>query len=138
MARAKSPLSKANRTSKDQPVSDRPADIPEVNPVIATAPAVTDVKPEVKASSEIPTGPVRPAEIESKPEAKPDSKPETKIFEVRKADARKNVVPINLEDEIRRRAYELYLHREPGSGSQADDWYTAEREILQRYRQHSA
>ena len=65
-------------------------------------------------------------------------RPETKMFEVRKVDSRKNVVPINLEDEIRRRAYELYEQRDPGAGSEADDWFAAEREVMQRYRQQSA
>ncbi len=137
MAKAKSPSSKGNRTSKAQPVIDRPVDVPEVSPVVTTAPPVTAVKPEAKPSPETPQESNSKPE-ESKPEAKPEIRTEAKIFEVRKADARKNVVPINLEDEIRRRAYELYLHRGAGSGSQADDWFAAEREILQRYRQHSA
>jgi hypothetical protein len=49
-----------------------------------------------------------------------------------------NLVPINLEDEIRRRAYELYLQRGTAPGSEAEDWLTAEREIMQRYRKQSA
>jgi hypothetical protein len=35
-----------------------------------------------------------------------------------------------LEDQIRRRAHELYLERGNASGSQLDDWLRAEREIL--------
>jgi len=54
-------------------------------------------------------------------------------------DARKNVVPINLEDEIRRRAYELYVERGSTPGNQQEDWIAAEREVLTRYQQqHSA
>lgn len=49
-----------------------------------------------------------------------------------------NVVPINLEDEIRRRAYEIYEQRGAVSGNEADDWLTAEREVRQRYRAQSA
>ncbi len=49
-----------------------------------------------------------------------------------------NVVPINLEDEIRRRAYELYQQRGTASGSEAEDWLTAEREVRQRYHQQQA
>jgi hypothetical protein len=68
---------------------------------------------------------------------------ETRKFEIkksepRKAEARKNVVPINLEDEIRRRAYELYQQRGAASGSEAEDWLSAEREVRQRYHQQSA
>jgi len=49
-----------------------------------------------------------------------------------------NVVPINLnlEDQIRRRAYELYLERRatagPESGNENQDWLMAEREIRSR------
>jgi hypothetical protein len=47
-----------------------------------------------------------------------------------------NVVPINLEEEIRRRAYELYLQRRTtaggDNGNQHQDWLVAEREILSR------
>ena len=55
-----------------------------------------------------------------------------------KTDSRKNLVPINLEDEIRRRAYEIYEQRDAASGDEADDWFRAEREVRQRYRQQSA
>jgi hypothetical protein len=34
-----------------------------------------------------------------------------------------------LEDEIRRRAYEIYLQRGNAPGSQHDDWLAAEREV---------
>ena len=52
-----------------------------------------------------------------------------------------NVVPINLEEEIRRRAYELYLERrataggETGNGNENQDWLIAEREIRSRHSQ---
>ena len=50
-------------------------------------------------------------------------------------EAKKNVVPINLEDEIRRRAYELFEQRAGSPGSEKDDWLQAENEVLSRYRQ---
>ena len=59
--------------------------------------------------------------------------------EVRKDGKPSNVVPINLEEEIRRRAYELYLERraiaggEPGNGNENQDWLIAEREIRSRH-----
>ena len=47
------------------------------------------------------------------------------------------VVPVNLEEEIRRRAYELYLQRAAsasnGSGDQNQDWLIAEREVRSRF-----
>jgi len=61
--------------------------------------------------------------------------PEPRRMGVVKTDPRKNVViPINLEDEIRRRAYELFQQRGPAGGSAAEDWLRAEREIRQRYQ----
>ena len=60
--------------------------------------------------------------------------------EVRKDGKPSNVVPINLEEEIRRRAYELYLERratagggESGNGNESQDWLIAEREIRSRH-----
>jgi hypothetical protein len=48
------------------------------------------------------------------------------------------MVPFSLEEEIRRRAYELYEQRGPSSGNETDDWLVAEREILERYQEHRA
>ncbi|MGD0598456.1 MAG: hypothetical protein ABR988_01455 [Terriglobales bacterium] len=48
-------------------------------------------------------------------------------------------LPVNLEEEIRRRAYELYLQRratagnENVNGDENTDWLIAEREIRLRY-----
>jgi hypothetical protein len=50
-------------------------------------------------------------------------------------DTKKNVVPINLEDEIRRRAYEIFEQRGGISGNEHEDWLQAEREVLARYEQ---
>jgi hypothetical protein len=47
-----------------------------------------------------------------------------------------NVSAVNLEDEIRHRAYELYLERRATgiySGDENQDWLVAEREIRSRY-----
>jgi hypothetical protein len=46
-----------------------------------------------------------------------------------------NAIPINLEEEIRRRAYELYAERGFSSGHEHEDWLKAEREVKQRYGQ---
>lgn len=67
----------------------------------------------------------------------------SEIREVRKvaAEARPNIVPINLDDEIRRRAYELWEQRGREAGHENEHWLLAEREILARYsveRQQSA
>ena len=48
-----------------------------------------------------------------------------------------NHVPSNLEEEIRQRAYELYLQRQStagtASGDENQDWLIAEREVRSRY-----
>jgi len=137
MARIKSTSGKGNRTGKTQDNLPNPAGIPDVSADPVTESASTEVKPEAPAALAVKsaTGP------QTTPASKPETRPEattTKMFEVRKPDIRKNVVPINLEDEIRRRAYELYQLRGPGAGNAADDWFTAEREVMQRYRQQSA
>ena len=53
----------------------------------------------------------------------------------RKTDSRASVVPINLEDEIRRRAYELSQRRGFAPGHETEDWLRAENEVLRRYPQ---
>ena len=58
--------------------------------------------------------------------------------EIVKSDARANIVPINVEEEIRRLAYLMSERRGFEPGHEADDWFAAEREIRQRYHQHSA
>jgi Protein of unknown function (DUF2934) len=119
MARSKSISGgKADRTSIEQTSTGNPANAPDVNAVAAEK-AATQIAPEPKTTPE-------------------PRKLEVMKTEVMKTEPRKNVVPIKLEDEIRRRAYELYLQRGTGSGSEAEDWLAAEREIRQRYRQQSA
>lgn len=55
-----------------------------------------------------------------------------------KSETRPNLVPINLEDEIRRLAYLLSERRGFEPGHESEDWLTAEREVRQRYHQQSA
>ena len=50
-------------------------------------------------------------------------------------EAKKNIVPINLDEEIRRRAYELFEQRAGAPGSDQEDWLRAESEVLARYQQ---
>jgi hypothetical protein len=42
--------------------------------------------------------------------------------------------PADLETAIRQRAYELYLERGGRSGSETEDWLSAEREVLAQSR----
>ena len=55
-----------------------------------------------------------------------------------KPDSRANIVPINLEAEIRALAYELSARRGFIPGHENEDWLAAEREVRQRYHQRSA
>src|ERR1700676_2989759 len=50
--------------------------------------------------------------------------------EVRRDGKPSNVVPINLEEEIRRRAYELYLERRAAAGRQSGNGLWNERQAL--------
>jgi hypothetical protein len=136
MARSKStPGSKTSHTKADKQQAEILA-VPELNKVAATH---AEVPPVVTAQ-------VPPAESIAKVEnaagsnghSDPKSKFELMKSETTKTDIRKNLVPINLEDEIRRRAYEIYEQRGAGSGNEAEDWFTAEREVRQRYRQQTA
>jgi len=121
MARSKSTSGgKSNRSNpspQEQPGNSSPASIPNVNAVAAGTTAA-EVAAEVKIA------------------------PEPRKLGVVKTEPRKsgspNLVPINLDDEIRRRAYELYQQRGTASGSEAEDWLTAEREIKQRYRKQQS
>lgn len=48
------------------------------------------------------------------------------------------VPPIDLESQIRQRAYELFQERGCTPGQENDDWLTAEREVLARSNSPSA
>jgi Protein of unknown function (DUF2934) len=138
MARSKSiPGSKTNRAKNniEQTADGIAANLPDVK-AVAETPA--QASPVIKATREIKPAPEGKTPAEAKVAAEPKAASEGRKFEVMKTDSRKNVVPINLDEEIRRRAYEIYQQRGSGSGSEAEDWLTAEREIRQRYRQQSA
>ncbi len=85
-----------------------------------------------------------PASAASAPTATPATAPtaitgaEPRRLEIVKPEARASVVPINLEDEIRKLAYELSARRGFESGHENEDWLAAESEIRQRYHQRSA
>lgn len=123
MARSKSipgnsVSSRTTGNSNDQTVTDNAVNLPVKEP--ASANASTEATQDVKVAPEV------------------TSRPESRKLEFVKSEPRKNVVPINLEDEIRQRAFELYQQRESSPGSEAEDWLAAEREVRQRYRQQSA
>lgn len=93
------------------------------------------------ARTKTPRTPKQPTtSIETNVTAMPETKV-TKAPEVKAAVEPKKVIlptPINVEDEIRRRAYELSEQRGFVPGHENDDWFVAEREVMARYRQVSA
>jgi hypothetical protein len=68
----------------------------------------------------------------------PEARKTTRKPEIVRNDVRANLVPINVEEEVRRLAYLLSERRGFEPGHEAEDWLTAEHEIRQRYRQQSA
>jgi hypothetical protein len=72
------------------------------------------------------------------PETKAEIRKTTRKPEIVKSDARATLVPINVEEEVRRLAYLLAERRGFEPGHEAEDWLAAEREVRQRYRQQSA
>lgn len=135
----KSTRSKANGTSttttttKDN-VVDAGASVVSTG-VKPVAPETAAAHTPVERAPAAETNFTRPA-AQSNTAQEPKPASEARKIGVVKSEPRKNVVvPINLEDEIRRRAYELYQHRGSAPGNEAQDWFTAEREVRERYQQ---
>ena len=133
MAKAKTPRTTTTRNKKNGEAAVPPAVAPEVTS--ASESLVAAVRSEAPAA---------PAPAVSAPQAVTSSgAAAAPAKETRKAapEARRNIVPINLEEEIRARAYQLYQERGCQPGHENDDWLVAEREIRSRYdvhRQHTA
>jgi hypothetical protein len=124
MAKSKStPGTRTSRTNakKDQASAVNPTSVSDVAEVAAGTTTTEVVATEAAAAEVKPT-------------------PQPRKLEMVKTEPRKNVVvPIKLEDEIRRRAYEIFVERGSIPGSESEDWLTAEREVRRRYqKQHSA
>ena len=59
-------------------------------------------------------------------------------IEPRKETVTVSAAPVsNLEEQIRRRAYELYLQRGGTPGNPSHDWLVAEQEVRSRHTQHA-
>ncbi len=115
-------MAKPRTPKKNSVVNEVATPVRTASPITESATAVAE--PEV---------PVTAAEDNKSAVRKATKKPE-----IVRTDSRANLVPINIEDEIRRLAY-LYSERrgfEPGH--ETEDWLTAEREVRQRYHQQTA
>ena len=116
MAKPRLPKKNSNDVKETVPVTTSPT--PSSDTIFSPAEAVAAVTVSEATKAET---------------RKPARKPE-----IVKTEPRANVVPINLEDEIRRFAYLLAERRGFEPGHEADDWLVAEREVRQRYHQQSA
>jgi Protein of unknown function (DUF2934) len=127
---AKAKLSKKNNTVKE-PVSvpNSTVSTPETN--VAPTSALTSAVAAAPVTDTVKTGRIKTETI--KTEAKKARKPE-----IVRSEPRANLVPINIEEEIRRFAYLLSERRGFEPGHEAEDWLAAEHEVRQRYHQQSA
>jgi hypothetical protein len=119
MAKTKTPRTASSRNKKNG------TDLP-ITPVIA-ATAETAAGEPASLEVQVPVTPIAVAKTAEVKAVEPK--------ELRKplSEVRRTVVPINLEEEIRRLAYQLYEERGCTPGHENDDWLFAEREILSRY-----
>jgi hypothetical protein len=119
---------------------------PKNNGVKETTPAAEAQRAEMQRSAASPQSAeaalaqTAMSEETTKAEAKRPRSPKIPApkLEAVRTESRSNVVPINLEDEIRRLAYLLSERRGFEPGHENEDWLAAEHEVLQRYRQHGA
>jgi hypothetical protein len=81
-------------------------------------------KKTIKASEETP---VQATPVQAAPEVR------TNVTPINAVVAAKKPAGVDINEEIRRRAYELYLERKGASGDQAQDWLIAEREVRTRF-----
>ena len=94
-----------------------------------------------KSKNPRPTNPKNGSAVETQVVAAPETQLQIKELKKPAPEVRKNIFPINLDEEIRRRAYELWEQRGHEPGHETEHWLLAETEILSRYsnpRQQSA
>ena len=103
--------------------------------VSTTNPAIPDTK---AAATEPVSAVLSGAEVAKVETTKSEPKKVSRKPEIVRTDSRATLIPINMEEEVRRLAYLLSERRGFESGHETEDWLNAEREVLQRYHQHSA
>ena len=129
MARSKSiPDSKTTRNKEQTAAGDGVNSLGAKSTLRETPALESRQEPAVEPQATLAPGSKAAKEVKAEP----------RKLEVMKNESRRNLVPINLEDEIRQRAFELYQQRGSRPGSEAEDWLAAEEEIRRRYRQQSA
>jgi len=101
----------------------------------------TDVKEAVPSAQPMSTTAGSAAAAAPAPEAQPKlakARITTKKPEIVRSEPRANLVPINLDDEIRQIAYLRSERRGFEPGHETEDWLAAEHEVRKRYQQQSA
>lgn len=126
MAKPKNP--KKNQEAREKFAS---ATIPTPMSDVSGTPAET-------ASEVIAATPVSMSEPGASEPRKLSPRKSTKKPEIVKTESRSNLVPINLEDEIRQLAYLFSERRGFTPGHETEDWLAAEHEVMQRYHHASA
>jgi hypothetical protein len=126
MAKPKSPNSKKNTQLKPTVSTISPPSMPNNGSAAAAAAPALEANTSATKNTTT-TQQTATRKIAGKPEAG-----------VVKAEARANLVPVRLDEEIRQLAYSLSERRGFESGHETEDWLAAEHEVRQRYRQDSA
>jgi hypothetical protein len=104
----------------------------------AAEPALNADTAVAKADAKTMESTASPSALEGRNTEMKTTTRKTRMPEIVKAEPRSNLVPINLEDEIRRLAYLLSERRGFQPGHETEDWLSAEREVHDRYHQHTA
>ncbi len=90
------------------------------------------------APAQTATATLPPVETAAVEQTKPEPTKASQKPSIVRTEVRANLVPINVDEEIRRLAYLLSERRGFEPGHEAEDWITAEKEVRQRYHQRSA
>jgi hypothetical protein len=86
---------------------------------------------KTKATTETPE--VQPVAAQAVPEVRPEVRSNVTPINVTPINVATKKPSVDLEHEIRIRAFELYLERKGAAGDPALDWLNAEREVRARY-----
>src|SRR5260370_422471 len=123
---------------KEYPIMAKPKFPKKNNNVKETISATSSPVPSSDATSD---ATIKTAEASAPPSATETKKTETRKAarkpEIVRSEPRANLVPINLEDEIRRFAYLLSERRGFEPGHEAQDCLAAVREVRRRYPHHT-
>ena len=128
---AKAKLPKKNNISKES-ISNPTAPVPTPDTTIGPSSTMTSAVFATPVTETVKT------EITKAEPVKTEPKKAARKPEIVRSEPRANLVPINLEEEIRRFAYLLSERRGFEPGHEAEDWLAAENEVRQRYHQQSA